>query len=132
VDIKQDMQCTYNVTLRVVRESFLPRKSNSITYFYVCVRDFGWSCAWACACACVRVVLIIQYATSMRHIVTSFVAPMTPPHFSTLSHKRCDFWKKKVIEHKMCLLFFSTNFVESISHSKKNSATCSKSRNVFM
>jgi len=29
---------------------------------------------------------------------------------------------KKVIEHKMCVLIFSTNFVWNSSHSKKNSA----------
>jgi hypothetical protein len=30
--------------------------------------------------------------------------------FPTLSHKRYDFWEK-VIEHKMCVLIFSTTFV---------------------
>jgi hypothetical protein len=40
--------------------------------------------------------------------------------FSTLSHKRHVF-RKKVIEHKMYVLIFSTNFVWNISHSKKNS-----------
>jgi hypothetical protein len=29
---------------------------------------------------------------------------------------------KKVIEHKMCAVIFSTDFVWNISHSKKNSA----------
>jgi hypothetical protein len=42
--------------------------------------------------------------------VTLFVAPRSLPYFSTLSHKRCDF-RKNVIEHKMCALIFSTNFV---------------------
>ena len=32
------------------------------------------------------------------------------------------FSKKKIIEHKMCVLIFSTTFVWNISHSKKNSA----------
>ena len=41
-----------------------------------------------------RVSLLIQHATRMRHIVTSFVAPLPPPNISTLSHKGCDFWKK--------------------------------------
>ena len=34
----QDMQCTYNVTLRPFRESLLPWKSNKYYIFvYVCV-----------------------------------------------------------------------------------------------
>jgi len=33
-------------------------------------------------------------------------------YFSTLSHKRHDFRKKKVIEHEMCVLIFSTNLSE--------------------
>ena len=37
--------------------------------------------------------------------------------FSSLSHKRHDF-RKKMIEHKMCALIFSTTF--AISHFKKN------------
>jgi hypothetical protein len=54
----------------------------------------------------VRVDLLIQHATRMRHIVTSFVAPLAPPNFSALSHKRCDL--KKVIELKMLVLIFCT------------------------
>ena len=39
--------------------------------------------------------------------------------FSTLSHKRNDF-RKIIIEHKMCVLIFSTTFVWNISHYRKN------------
>jgi hypothetical protein len=54
--------------------------------------------------------LAIPAATGVRHIVTSFVAPLAKPHFSTLSHKQHDFQKKK-IDRKMCVLHFSTTFV---------------------
>jgi hypothetical protein len=56
----------------------------------------------------VHVALLIQDATCMRHIVTSFVAYLVQPNFSTLSHKRHDFRKKKkkrVTEHKSVFLF---------------------------
>ena len=56
-----------------------------------------------------RVRALIQNATHMLHIVTSFVAPRSPLYFSTLSHKRCDF-RKKVTENKMCVFIFSTTF----------------------
>ena len=59
--------------------------------------------AWVCAYAWVRVALVIQNETLMRHIVTSYVAPLAY-NFSTLSHKRHDF-RKNVIEHKMCFDF---------------------------
>jgi hypothetical protein len=42
---KQQMKCTYNSTLRRVRESLLPWRRNKY-YIFVCVR--------ACACLCVR------------------------------------------------------------------------------
>ena len=49
--------------------------------------------AWDCACARVHVALLIEYASRMRHIVTSFVALQAPPYFLT-SHKRSHFRKK--------------------------------------
>ena len=36
----------------------------------------------------VRVGLLIEHATRMRHIVTSLVAPLAPPYFPTLSQKK--------------------------------------------
>ena len=83
---KQDRQRTYNVTLRRVRETLLPWKSNQYCIF-LCVFAHAWvtACAcvrlYVCVCflgvwvhgrgrvrACARVVLLIQYAT-YRHIV---------------------------------------------------------------
>ena len=70
--------------------------------------------------------------TRMRHTVTSFMTPRSSPYFSTLSHKRCDF-RKKDIEHEMCVFIFSTIFVQNISHPKKNLTRYrQKFRNVFM
>jgi hypothetical protein len=66
--------------------------------------------------------LAIQHAKRMRRIILSSVACLALPYFSTLSHKRHDFRKKKVVEHKMCVLILSTAFVCNISHSKTNSA----------
>jgi hypothetical protein len=57
----------------------------------------------------------------MRRIVLSSVARPALPYFTTLFHKRHDL-REKVVEHKMCVLIFSTTFVGNISHSDKNSA----------
>jgi hypothetical protein len=58
----------------------------------------------------VHVALFIQHETRMRHIVTSFVAPLAAPHFLTFSHKRYDF-RKTIIENKTPVLILSTTFV---------------------
>ena len=57
----------------------------------------------------VHVALLMQHATRMI-LVPSFVVSQSPPSSSTLSHKRYDF-RKTVVEHKMCVLIFSTTFV---------------------
>jgi hypothetical protein len=95
---QQDRQCTWNVTMRRIHESLLQWKSSK---YYLLV------CMCKCACAYVHVASLFQHATRMRHIVTSLVAHQSPLSFSTLSHKRYDF-RKKVIEHKMCVLIICT------------------------
>jgi len=55
------------------------------------------------------VTLGVEHATRIRLITLSSVACPTLQYFSTLSNKRHDV-QKKVIENKMCLLIFPTNF----------------------
>ena len=66
-----------------------------------------------------HVVLLIQHARPMRYTVLSRASSLAPPYFSTC-HKQHDF-REKVTERKMCVLISSTNFVQNIYHSKKNS-----------
>ena len=71
--------------------------------------------------------------TSMQSACATLpsVASLAPPHLSALSHKRHDFWRK-VTEHKMCTLIFSTTFVRNIFHFTNNSERfCHKCENVF-
>ena len=63
----------------------------------------------------------MRHSRKMRRIMLSSVACLAVLYFSTLSQTRYDF-QKKVIEHKMYVLIFSTTFVCNISHSKKNCA----------
>jgi hypothetical protein len=65
--------------------------------------------------------VVIQHAKRMRPIILSPVVCPALTYFSTLSYKRHDL-RKKFIEHKVCVLIFSTVFVRNICHSKKNSA----------
>jgi len=53
---------------------------------------------------CVSVAFIIQHEMHMCHITLSYVACLAPSHFSTLSHKRHNFWKK-VLNSKKCFDF---------------------------
>ena len=64
-------------------------------------------------------------------ILSSVVCPALQ-HFSTFSHKRHDF-RKTVVEHKMRVSCFSTNFVWNIVHYKKKRARYDrKCTSVFM
>jgi hypothetical protein len=102
--MKQDRQCTYkrNIEARS-RNHFCRGKAMSITNY-----------------ECVSVALVIQHAKLMHRIILSSVACVGLTEFSTLSHKSYDY-RKKVTEHKMCVLIYSTNFIWNISHSENNS-----------
>ena len=58
----------------------------------------------------------------MCYVVMSSVACLSLPYFPTWFHKRHDFREKKVIEHGMCVLIFSTTSVWKSYHSKKHAA----------
>jgi hypothetical protein len=102
------------VTIKRFRVNIVVEKKISIMYLSV----FGCVKARLCVNAAVhgrvhvsaRVALLIHHATRMRRIVLSYVASLAPPNFSTLSHKLHDF-REKVIEHKMRVLIFTTNFL---------------------
>jgi hypothetical protein len=49
---------------------------------------------------CVSVALVTQHAKRMHPIILSFVACMTLPYFSTLSHEQHDLSKKKLLNTK--------------------------------
>jgi len=68
---------------------------------------------------CVSASFLIQHAKRTLRTVLSSVACPAVPHFSTLSHKRQDFKEKLLYIICVCVLTFSTNFVCSISNSKK-------------
>jgi len=55
--------------------------------------------------------------------LSSSVASLAVPYFSTSSYKRHDFReKKKIVDHEMCVLIFYSSCAWTISHSNKNSA----------
>jgi hypothetical protein len=58
----------------------------------------------------VSIVLVIQHAKCMHLIILLAVASLGLPYSSTLSHEQ-HYFQKKVVEHEMCVLIFSTNFV---------------------
>ena len=68
--------------------------------YYICV------CVSMLARACTQ-----PYLSSMQRACTISAASLSPPYFSTLSHTRYDFRKKKVIKHKIYVFNLSTTFL---------------------
>ena len=137
---RQYRQSTCNVTVRRVRVTIVAGEKRKILHICLCVCQRARAClpAWAWVPGCVAVCmreraysLAYPACIAMRHIVTSFVVPLSLPYFSTVSRKQNDF-RKKVTEHKMYVLIFSPEFVWNISRSKNKSAKyCHKCGNVF-
>ena len=82
---------TYNVTLKRVNETTVVGERNM---YYICVSACACVCVGARArtCASARVVLLSIMSSAGAVLPASSLAP---PYFSTLSHKRHDFRKKK-------------------------------------
>jgi hypothetical protein len=134
--LEQERQCTFYVTLRHVRVNYALKSNRYYEYVCVCKRvcAHAFAClgVWARCWGCVCVVLVIQHPKFMNHIVTSFVVHPSPPHFSTLSHKRHDLKKKKKLIIKRVFRFL-LQLCLKIFHSKKNILRyCHKCENLFM
>jgi len=72
-------------------------------------------------CGCVFVALGIQQAKRMRLIVLPCVScPAVQYFFHVIGQTVRISEKKKVNEHKMCVLIFCTTFVRNISYSKNS------------
>jgi len=98
-----------NVTLRRVRLATVGvEKQYVLRILNRCSKP--WLSSMQCACAVLGL---------YGHLWPVWLYPL----FSILAHKRHGFRKKKVIDHKTCVLISCTTDVWNISHSKNNSAT---------
>ena len=110
---KQERQYTYNVILRRVRESLLHWKSYRPKY-YTSVWVHARTHALARGRVNVRVALLIQHSTCMRHIVTICTSSGPTIFFDIISQKerfsRKGHWTTNVcfyFLYKFCLKHFS-------------------------
>jgi len=106
-----------NELLRIKRNNPLQIKERQCVYEYKrnaeansrnrCCRGKAKSIKYS---PCVFVALIIRHEKSLLLMIFSSVVCLVVPYFSTLSRKRHDF-RENFIEHKKCVLLFSTRFV---------------------
>ena len=115
------------------RNQICSGKAVIIAHFGACTRVNQRVCVWVWLHGRGRVLSRVwTYLFSMQRACAIFAAFLAPPHFLTLPHKRHDF-RKKITEHKMCVLIFCTRFISKISYSKENLAGYRhKCENVFM
>ena len=98
----QGRKRTCKVTLRRVRITLLPCKSNMYYTFRVCVCSLSYPACKVHSPLC-TVICGLFGSTTFLHII-----PQTAQ------------FSGKFIEHKMCVLIFSTIFVRNTSHCTKN------------
>jgi len=97
----QDIKCMCNVTLRCIHATMLQWKSSKYYIFWVCVCRF-------------------MYPACNAHAPYCHLWPIWLYHIYSHNLINGTVFRKLGIEHKMCVLIFSTTFVWNISHSKKN------------
>jgi hypothetical protein len=88
------------------------RVRTEVLFHNYCCRGKAISITYS-KCMFVAVVSVIQHMKPMRHIILSSVAYPVIQYFSTLSHKRTIFVRKKLLNLKRVLTFFTT-FVRRI------------------
>jgi hypothetical protein len=97
---EQDTQCTYDVIIRCVHESLLPWKRNK---HYLLVSPFLCACMWVPdrvgVCMSISAGSLENRARNVYVPYCDVICGMCSAYFWELSHKRCDFRKKEVIEH---------------------------------
>ena len=121
---EQDRQCTH-VTLARWRNHCYSGKT--VLHVSVCVCVCGWTSAGMCLRAC-----RLSYP-AFNAQAPFCLRPLWLHHIFPHYLVNGAIFGKKVTEHKMCVLVFSTTFIWNISHCKKNSARYHhKCGNVFM
>ena len=102
----QNRQCTCNITLQCVHKTVV-----------AVVKQFVLRIMSVCLCSCLS--FLAWKSRLLCHIILASVASLTSPYFSIYLINGTVLGGGEVIEHKMCILTFSTTFVSSTSHSEK-------------
>ena len=102
VNTQQDRQYTYNVTLRRVHDTTVVTEKQQVLFLRGCMRVCVRVPGSVGVCMRVRE-CSLTYPVCMAYgpTVSSFVAPIAPPYFWTLSHKRHDF--RENVLHIKCV-----------------------------